>query len=139
MSEKMEQLRDLLCEELDKVAEKKELTRDSLDIVNKLTHSIKNIDTIMAMEESGYSEDYYEDGSSYARGRGRNAKRDSRGRYSRDNSYEGSRSSYARRGYSRGYSQDKEDMISQLEDMMNSASDDSQREAIRKALEQMEK
>ena len=80
----MEELRDMLCDELDNMTEQGELTTGSLDIIDKLTHSIKSIDTILAMEES-YS-NRYDDGysrrGSYARGR--NARRDSRGRYSRN-------------------------------------------------------
>ena len=90
----MEDIRDMLCDELDNIAEQGEITTGSLDIIDKLTHSIKSIDTIMAMEESSYSNRGYSryDGSytdgysrrgSYARGRGRNARRDSMGRYSR--------------------------------------------------------
>ena len=73
---KMEELREMLCEELETITKKGELSAGSLDAIDKLTHSIKSIDTIMAME--GYSGDDY----SYARGR--NAKRDSMGRYSRE-------------------------------------------------------
>lgn len=88
----IEQLRDMLCEELDSITKKGKLTVDSLDAVDMITHSIKSIDTIMAMEEAGYSNSYpgrryyYDDGysrrGSYARGRNRN--RDSMGRYSRN-------------------------------------------------------
>ena len=76
---KMEELREMLCEELDKITKKGELSTGSLDVIDKLTHSIKSIDTIIAMEDAGYSN---ESGYSYARGRGRYAKRDSMGRYS---------------------------------------------------------
>lgn len=91
----MDKLRDMLCEELEKITKKGELSTGSLDVVDKLTHSIKSIDTIMAMEGSSYenrrgiggnsredrggSYNYsYERGGSYAR------RRDARGRYSRD-------------------------------------------------------
>ena len=85
----MEDLRDMLCEELDNITEQGEITTGSLEIIDKLTHSIKSIDTIMAMEESGYSGNYrYDDGysrrGSYARGRRGNVRRDSMGRYSRN-------------------------------------------------------
>ena len=76
----MEELREMLCEELDKITKKGELSTGSLDVIDKLTHSIKSIDTIMAMEEAGYSND---DGYSNARGRRGNVRRDSMGRYSR--------------------------------------------------------
>ena len=137
----IEQLRDMLCEELDKVASKGELTTGSLDTVDKLAHAIKSIDTIMAMEE--YSEDDmyydggYDNGTSYARGRGRNAKRDSMGRYS-------SRGSYARggnqRGGNRGYSGhgDTDEVVEMLEEMMKDTQDEKERMAIRKVINMMD-
>ena len=80
-----------MCEvamsEIDKIAEKG-LTTTNLESVYKLVDIVKDIKTIEAMEDAGYSEEY--DAESYARGRGRNAKRDSMGRYSRrGNSYDG--------------------------------------------------
>ena len=125
--QKIDELRDMLCEELDNITEQGEITTGSLDIIDKLTHSIKSIDTIIAMEESGYSndDDYstrYDDYSrrgSYARGR-RNAKRDSMGRYSRR--------------YSRG----KEGMAERLEAMMGDTNDPKVRKALENALEHIE-
>lgn len=106
----MDELRDMLCEELDQIAQKGELTAGSLETIDKLTHSIKSIDTIMAMEDSGYSR--MDRGGSYAGdGRGRSTRgqrRDSMGRYSRN--------SYQRGGYSRG--DGKEEMMEKLEGMM---------------------
>ena len=112
---KMEELKDMLCEELDKITKKGELSAGSLDVIDKLTHSIKSIETIMAMND--YSGDDY----SYARGRGSNANRDSRGRYSSDNY------SYARGGYSMArdgrYSGDDmanlKEHLEELEDMVS--------------------
>lgn len=84
------------------------LSTGDIDYIDKLTHSLKSIKSVMAMEEaemddgdySGrmYSRGYdrgsyrgsYNDGGSYAmgRGRGRYANRDSMGRYSsRDDGY----------------------------------------------------
>ena len=71
----LEKIRDMLCDELDQIAEKGELTAGNLETVDKLTHSIKSVDTIMAMQDAGYSERSYPR-YSYAR-------RDSMGRYSR--------------------------------------------------------
>ena len=74
---KMEMLRDRLCDELDELTGVEKISTSSLDAIDKLTHSIKSIDTILAMEKSGYSNGipYYR-GYSYARNR------DSMGRYS---------------------------------------------------------
>lgn len=111
----MEDLKDLLCAELEEYAEKGrksgKMSAADLDGIHKLTDTVKNILKInMLEEEGGYSEasDWmgegrmygmsYEGGSSYARGGGRGrrrARRDSMGRYSRASGYEGG-SSYAR-------------------------------------------
>lgn len=126
---KMEDLRDMLCAELEHITEQGEITTNSLEIIDKLTHSIKSIDTITAMEEAEYSNDYrgryndrsYDDGMGYSRrgsyARGRNARRDSRGRYSRMES--------------------KERMTEKLEDMMEEATDPAVKQAIQNALIQM--
>ena len=92
-------------------------SREEIDSVYKLMDIVKDGMCIMDMEE-GYGEDdmsydgsyrsyrsyrgnsydgSYNDGNSYARGRGRNARRDSMGRYSRE-SYRDGR---VYRGYSR--------------------------------------
>lgn len=95
---KLEELREMLMAELEKCSSKGELSAGSLEVIDKLAHAIKSIDTIIAMEEEGYSN---EGGYSRARGggggrgRGSNARRDSMGRYSSrggsydDMSYEG--------------------------------------------------
>lgn len=75
------ELKDRLCDELKEYGTK-ELSAGSLDTVDKLAHAIKNLDKIIeSYEDEGYSGEY-RDGMSYARGRGRYAKRDSMGRYS---------------------------------------------------------
>ena len=70
-----ENLEDMLCNELDKIANQGELTAGTLDTVQKLTHSLKSLKTIEAMDgHSGSYPHYY--GNSY--------RRDSMGRYSRE-------------------------------------------------------
>lgn len=119
---KLYELRDMLMEELEKCTDKGELSAGSLEIVDKLTHSIKSIDTILAMEEAGYSNDdgYSYRGYSYARGR-RNARRDSMGRYSR-----------------RGYSRDKDELMEQLHDLEMNTTDEHTKNMIRKFIMQAE-
>lgn len=95
MAKYTKELEDMLCEELDKIAKKGELTAGSLDVIQKLTHSLKSLKTVEAMEESGYSSGMYpsgmysydmDGGNSYAMQR-----RDSMGRYSRNYSHRYSR------------------------------------------------
>lgn len=79
----LHELREKLCDELKEYAHK-EMSTGSLDVLDKLTHTIKNLDKVIDGNE-GYSGRYpmYDaDGRSYA-------KRDSRGRYSRGDGYGG--------------------------------------------------
>ena len=91
-------LKEMLCEELKNLVKKGELSAGDLDTIDKLTHSIKSIVTIMAMDEGGYSRE----NSGYS------GRRDSRGRYAdgggSSGRYNDGGSSYAR--YNDGGSQD---------------------------------
>ena len=154
----MEDLKDLLCAELEDYAEKGKksgkMSMGDLESIHKLTDTVKNILKIdMLEEESGYSEDghymgegriygtSYESGyserggSSYARGRGRYARRDSMGRYSRDGgmSYRG--------GMRGGYSRDdaKHYMVEQIEEMMENAEKPAEREALKRCMEALKR
>lgn len=131
------ELREMLCDELDEIVGKGELSAGSLDVVHKLTDTIKNIDKIEMLEEDGYSEDY-EGGSSYRRGRGRNARRDSMGRYSRDGGYYGGEF-YGRTDGGR-YSRDdgKDHLMKTIREMMDDAKNEREREAYRKAMKELE-
>ncbi len=157
----MHDLKDLLCAELEDYAEKGKksgkMSMGDLDSIHKLTDTVKNILKIDMLEgETGYSEDGaymgegriygtsydgYDRGTSYARGRGRYAKRDSMGRYSRRGgmSYDDD-VSYARGGR-RGYSRDdgKAYMMEQLEDMMEDAEKPAEKEALRRCMEALKR
>lgn len=124
-------------------------SREEIDSTYKLMDIVKDAHCIWKYEdeESEYSEEGgsyrgsnsyrggYEDEMSYARGRGRNARRDSMGRYSRDDggSYRGGRSY-------RGYSRDggKHEYIENLRDMMEDAPDENTRQSIQRMIQQME-
>ena len=168
----MHDLKDLLCAELEDYAEKGKksgkMSMGDLESIHKLTDTVKNIMKIDVLkEEAGYSEDghymgegriygtSYESGyserggSSYARGRGRYARRDSMGRYSRDGgmSYDDDMS-YARggrmgnRGGMRGgYSRDdgKHYMMEQLEEMMEEAEKPAEKEALRRCMDALKR
>ncbi len=168
----MHDLKDLLCAELEDYAEKGKksgkMSMGDLESIHKLTDTVKNILKIDVLnQETGYSEDghymgegriygtSYESGyserggSSYARGRGRYAKRDSMGRYSRDGgmSYDDDMS-YARggrmgnRGGMRGgYSRDdgKHYMMEQLEEMMEEAEKPAEKEALRRCMDALKR
>ena len=124
----MHELKEKLCEELGEIARKPEMSAGDLEAAHKLTDTIKNIDKIEMLEEDdGYSRagnweadmrGTYARGSSY---RGR--KRDSMGRYSRDGRY----SRHA-----------SPDMMDKLQTMMDNASTERERDAIRRLMNEME-
>ena len=128
--EKLYELYDMLCEELEEVTNKGELSAGSLEVAEKITETMKNIGKIV--DSDMYSGDYrHDDGSyegrsygrSYNRGmssRGSYARRDSRGRYSREG------------GYSR------HDIVEQLADVMNSAPNEKSRKEIERLMMKLE-
>jgi hypothetical protein len=104
MSKKLESLRDTLCGELEKVARKEEINMSDLDVIDKLTHSIKNLDKVMLGNEM--IEEYGYDFPSYSGAR-RGRDGDSDGRYNEGRRGR-SRDSYDRdgRSYERDYSRE---------------------------------
>lgn len=120
------ELKDMLCRELEEITRKKELTAGSLDTVDKLTHSIKSIETIIAMNEAseGHSNTYpyYADGGMSNR---RGQRRDSMGRYSREN-----------RGYSREDA--RADMVSDLYALMQDVPDEQTRRRFQRFISEIE-
>lgn len=154
------ELKEKLMEELEKYGQE-ELTAGSLEVVDKLSHAIKNLHKIIeACEEEEYSMDdgmmgggmsyarggnqgggnrggqgggrsnrsyrgYAREGGSYAyaRGRGRNARRDSMGRYSSEG------------GYSMA---DSEEMVQNLRELMEEAPDERTKKEFQKFIQKVE-
>lgn len=132
---KIYELKDKLCDELEEYGDKK-LDAGSLEVIDKLAHTVKNLDKIIEKyEDEDYSSAYddgmtggsYERGgnrygSRYAmargdgRGRGRNARRDSMGRYSSDNRM----------------------MVDELRELMNDAPDERTKMEFKRFIEKME-
>ena len=144
----MHKLMEYICDELDELERKADkdgkLSMAEMQYVDMLAHAKKSLLTADAMMEEGYSMDgsydggsyggsYEENGNrsyrrggrnsmrSYARGRGRNARRDNMGRYSSD-----------------GYSMDSEEMVQQLREMMQEAPDDRTRQEFQRFIQKME-
>ena len=137
--EYMHKIKKMLCEELEEYGNKKSLSVSDVEMIHKLTDTVKNIDKIEMLEgDDGYSETYpyYMGGSSYARGRGRYAKRDSMGRYSSDTDDD-----YSERRMDRRYSRDdaKEHMMSRLGSMMDDTADPKEREALKECMRAIER
>lgn len=123
----LEEMCETLADDLTKTNEKLnkaggEISAGDLEYINRLTHAIKSVKGTMVMidaEESGYS---YDDGMSMNRGsyaRGRNARRDSRGRYSRGNSRDSG-------------------MVSELRELMRDAPDEQTRMEMQRLISRIE-
>lgn len=167
----MHKLKEMLMEELYEYEEKAKkatggkISMQELEKIHKLTDTVKNIDKIEMLEEGGgYSEESrwmadgrmygtsYDDGTSYARGRGKNARRDSMGRYSSEGEpHRGGTSyndgmSYERGGRGGnmgghgGYSREgaKEHLVRKAEEMMDMAQTEEERRAIHKFIKNLE-
>lgn len=130
---KMMELRDKLMDELEQQADR-QLTGQSLELIDKIAHAIKCIDTIEAMEQSSYDSRESREGYSgmrYREGGSRDGLSGRRGNTS------GRRRRTSMDGYSerRGYSRDeaKDRVIGDLEGMMDDVSPEAQK-AIERAI-----
>lgn len=121
--EYLDKLRDMLCGELEDVTRKGELGAGDLEIVHKLTDTIKNIDKIELYDEE-YSRDY---------SRGGDWSADMRGTYGRGNSCANRGKHYVRGHYSR-----TGDLRAQINDMMRETDDERVKEALRRAASMVE-
>ena len=151
--EYIEKIKKMLCKELDEYAMKSKLSMADIDVIHKLTDTVKNLDKIEMLEDDGgYSEARggmrgrsYMHGSSYdddmmyseRRGRGKYAKRDRMGRYSSD---DGMHDDYSEmrmdRRYSRGDAKDH--MMNKLGSMMEDA-DPNEREILKDCMRKLER
>lgn len=129
-----EELKDMLCAELDEIARKGEMGAGDLEIVHKLTDTIKNIDKIIMLEDDGeYSQRGYSRGGDW----------DARGRYDDGNSYANRGQHYVRGHYSRAgrrYSRadGRESMMEHLDMMLDDAKTDKERDVIKRCKAQLE-
>lgn len=126
-----EELKMKLTDELDRYSRKENMNASDLDLVHKLTDTVKNICKIRMMEEA---EEYQGDDSraAYRSMQGR----DRMGRYtSRDDRSYHEDWTGTRRGYSRDGA--KEYMTSELEDLMSKAKTSTEREALRACIDRI--
>ena len=131
-------LKNMLCKELEEYGKQKKLTAGTLDVVDKLTHTIKNLNKVIEKgEEDEYSNAYdggsydgsydgmsnasYARNMSYARGRGRGARRDSMGRYASES------------GYSRN-----DDMVAELHNLMEDVTDERKKMELKKFIDKIQ-
>lgn len=131
-------LKEMLCKSMNEIGKKKEMSAGDLETVHKLTDTIKNIDKIVMLEESGYSQAGDWDASI-------------RGTYGRENSYAARGMHYVRGHYSRdemgGYNGNsrrysRDDgvyrMREDLEELMRNSRTEKERETLRRCMDLLE-
>lgn len=130
---KLYELKDKLIQELEDYANNSKFSKDDVEAIKYTASAIDHICNIvededeysMAYEGNGAMMDgrsYTRGGYSRARGRGRNARRDSMGRYSR-----------------RGYSMADESMVSELRELMQNSPDEHIRHEFQKFIDKVER
>ena len=135
------ELKEMLCKELEEYGQKGELTAGSLEVVDKLANTIKNLCKIIEMyEDDEYSSSggSYEDGmgGSYARGGGSYARGGNRGGGNRGGGGANQYGSYAR-GRGGRYSRDG-GMIEDLRELMQDAPDERTKQEFQKFIRKIE-
>ena len=129
-------IEDKMMDELKRICNKPEMSQSDLENVYKMVDIIKDVSTVEAMRDAGYSQanvrmSYDDPSMSYARygnrsyddGYSERRGRDTMGRYtSRD-----------------GYSTHNESMIDMLKDKMHNATSEVERENYRRVIEQLER
>jgi len=126
-------LKDMLCDELEQIMASGNV---NLDMIDKLTHTLKSVETIIAMKEGGYSTSvmpresrhYNDSGNSYRNGRD--------GGISYNEGYNSYRMNRRNSGYSRA--DGKEEMIANLRKMMEDSTGE-QKDALRHCMEQLQR
>ena len=131
----MHKLMEFICDEMEELERKAEkdgkLTMQEVQYLDTLAHTKKNLLKADEMwDESEYSmagdRSYARDGRmirnnmSYVRGRGRNARRDAMGRYSRD-----------------GYSMAEDDFKMELQDLMQDAPNEQVKMKLQRMMSEM--
>jgi hypothetical protein len=136
-------LKKMLCKELDDITYRSKNGRieneHDLDIIDKLTHSIKSLETVIAMKEaqdegeSGYTMPHYMGDRRFVDRSNRDDDRMSNRMSRRDNS------NMRRRSNNDGYSRHTEDeMIEDLRDLMAEAKDEHTRMKFQRFIEDLE-
>ena len=131
---KLMELKEKLIEELGDYAENGKFSKEDVEAIKYISSGIDHICNIMERDDSGsygmsYDDGSYDDGSyrrsyrgSYARGRGRGARRDSMGRYSSE----------------RGYSRASDEMVMELRELMDDAPDQQTKQEMERIVKRLE-
>lgn len=129
------ELKEKLCNELKNYG-RKEMSSVSLEVIDKLAHTIKNLDRIIDnYDAEGYSGDYMSN-AGY-----RNSRRGGNSREMRNNdgrSYRRGRDSMGRyTSREAGYSYD-DDMVSELRELMEDAPDERTKQEFKRFISKIE-
>ena len=127
----MDELKEMLYCELDEMTKSGQLSMGSIKTIGEILDAIKDIETIDAMSQGGYSGEYANEGGNSMRG---GYYRDG---YAREGSYEGN--SYRKRnryGQFSRYSREgeSEQLVEKIEKLMNDTTNGGDRAELRQSI-----
>ena len=127
----MDELKEMLYCELDEMTKNGQLSMGSIKTIGEILDAIKDIETIDAMSQGGYSGEYANEGGNSMRG---GYYRDG---YAREGSYEGN--SYRKRnryGQFSRYSREgeSEQLVEKIEKLMNDTTNGGDRAELRQSI-----
>jgi hypothetical protein len=129
-------LRDMICEEMDRITEGGRMSPSSMEYAHKLTDTLKNIYKIEMLEEGDFSRADGDMSRGYSHNGGPSYRGYSRdGGYSNDSGYSQRRGHMVRAHYSRDDA--KTHMMGKMEELMDSAENDEQRDAINRCMHEL--
>jgi predicted house-cleaning noncanonical NTP pyrophosphatase (MazG superfamily) len=131
-------LKQMLCEELEEYGRSPELSKSSLEMIDKLAHACKNVCKIIEAKDE---EQYSREGGSYRGGSYGDGSYYGGGRYSRDGYYYDDGGMSHRRGrdrMGRFTSRDASEMAHKLREMMEEAPDEASKREIQRLADKME-
>ena len=146
--DKLKELKSMLELQVNQIVAKGDINPQDLEMLDKAVDIIKDIETICAMREAGYSQggprgySYAMGEDGYSRGWFDPAYHEGRNYYTNGGTHTDGMS-YARRPsrmmYRSGYSRDeaKDHMLDTLEDMMEEATTEKERNAIRRCMDKI--
>lgn len=138
-----DRIKDMIYEELDEFGRHDSLNKEAICVIGELVDILKDMGTVEMFEENIYVDDngwYHNGGDEYSQGY-MPRRYPGYGNSYRGRGTAGNGGSYGRRQMRGGYSREesRDHLMMKLEDLMNEAGDEQDRQSIKRLIDQMNK